>query len=172
VNLKPVSELLPQTERLLSRVMVQLAALLPDAELHHIGATALPGAVTKGDVDLLVRVSPALFPAAVESLRRHFAVKQPDNWSAAFASFGDDTGHELPLGIQVVVKDSEEDFLLFLRDYLIANPDALAEYNRLKRAHALDGADGYWKAKDAFFSQILRRRAGPTVRRATSRREK
>src|SRR5687767_7256372 len=106
---------------MLGRVFAQLATLLPNAELHHIGATALPGALTKGDVDVLVRVAPAQFPAAVAALRRHFAVKQPDNWTAAFASFGDDTGHELPLGLQVVVKDAPEDFLLFLRDYLRTN---------------------------------------------------
>jgi GrpB-like predicted nucleotidyltransferase (UPF0157 family) len=159
VDLKPVSEILPQAERIVSRVFAQLAALLPDAELHHIGATALPGGVTKGDVDVLVRVSAALFPAAVAALRRDFAVRQPDNWTAEFASFGNDTGHELPLGLQVVVKDSEGDFLLFLRDHLLANPEVLAEYNRLKRAHAGEGAEGYWQAKDAFFSRVLAARA-------------
>jgi GrpB-like predicted nucleotidyltransferase (UPF0157 family) len=155
IDLTPVSDVLPQAERILSRVLTQLGALLPDAELHHIGATALPGGVTKGDVDVLVRVSPARFPAAVEALRRVFAVRQPDNWTAQFASFGDDTGYELPLGVQVVVRDSGADFLLFLRDHLRANPDVLAEYNRLKSAHAHDGAEGYWQAKDAFFGRIL-----------------
>ena len=120
-----------------------------------MGATALPGGVTKGDVDILVRVSPASFAAAVEALQRNFAVKQPGNWSAGFASFGDDTGHELPLGIQVVVEDSTEGFLLFLRDYVCANPEALAEYNRLKTAHTHEGAEGYWGSKDAFFREIL-----------------
>jgi GrpB-like predicted nucleotidyltransferase (UPF0157 family) len=160
VNLKPVSEVLPQAERVVSRVRAHLAALLPDAEVHHIGATALPGGVTKGDVDVLVRVSAASFPAAVAALRGEFAVRQPDNWTAEFASFGDDASHELPLGLQVVVKDSQGDFLLFLRDHLLANPDVLAEYNRLKRAHAGEGAQGYWQAKDAFFSRLLAAREG------------
>src|SRR5262249_15549933 len=93
VELKPVSEVRPQAERVVSRVFARLAALLPDAELHHIGATALPTGVTKGDVDVLVRVPAAGFPAAVAALRRDFAVKQPDNWTAEFASFGDDAGH-------------------------------------------------------------------------------
>ena len=29
---------------------------MPRAEVEHVGATAVPGALTKGDVDLLVRV--------------------------------------------------------------------------------------------------------------------
>lgn len=115
----------------------------------------MPEAVTKGDVDVLVRVSSARFPLAVEALRRQFVVKQLANWTAEFASFGDDTGHELPLGIQVVVKDSENDFLLFLRDYLIADCAALEGYNRLKMNHAREGAQGYWEAKDAFLQRIL-----------------
>ena len=115
----------------------------------------MPGAVTKGDVDVLVRVSSARFLMAVEALRQHFAVKQPANWTTGFASFGDDTGHVLPLGIQVVVMDSREDFFLYLRDYFITNRDALEQYNRLKVAHANDGGEEYWKAKDAFLGKIL-----------------
>jgi GrpB-like predicted nucleotidyltransferase (UPF0157 family) len=138
--------------------MPQLAALLPDAELHHIGATAIPGSVTKGDVDVLVRVSSEEFPQAVDVLRQRFAVKQATNWTGNFASFGDDSQYALPLGIQLVVKNSDVDFLLFLREYFIFNADALEEYNRLKLAHSKDGAEGYWRAKDLFLSKILRSR--------------
>lgn len=163
ISLTPVSELLPQITRVLGRIMPRLAALLPaDAELHHIGATAIPGAVTKGDVDVLVRVSSGLFLPTVEALRPHFEVKQPVNWTSDFASFGDDTGHELPLGIQVVVRESENDFLLYLRDYFIFNQAALEAYNRLKLEHAGEGSAGYWAAKSAFLGNILRNR-GPVA---------
>ncbi len=155
VILTPVSELMPRAERTLGRVMARLRALAPDAGLHHIGATALPGALTKGDVDVLVRVAPAKFPAVVDVLGLHFAVKQPANWTPSFASFGDDDGHELPLGIQVVVEGGAEDIFLFLRDHFISNPGALAEYDRLKTAHAPDGAEAYWRAKAAYLGSIL-----------------
>ncbi len=158
IPLATADELRPQVERMLARVLAQLGALVPEGECHHIGATALPGALTKGDVDVLLRVSPARFQPAVESLRPHFAIKQPHNWTAEFASFGDDTGYELPLGVQVVVKDSPSDFLLFLRDYLAAHGEALAEYNRVKSAHAPEGPEAYWRAKDAFLARILANR--------------
>lgn len=158
MELRPLSELQTQVERILSRVMPELAALLPAAEIHHIGATAIPGSVTKGDVDVLVLVTPEQFPEAVESLKRHFAVKQPTNWTGEFASFGDDSSYELPLGIQMVVKDSSTDYLLFLRDYFIFNTQALEEYNRLKLTHASEGAEEYWKAKDSFLRKILKSR--------------
>lgn len=160
VNLRPADELMPQVERVLSRVFARLRALLPDAELHHVGATALPGALTKGDIDVLVRVAPERFQAAVDVLRQHFLVKQPDNWTSEFASFGDDTGPELPLGIQVVVRNSSDDFFLFLHDYFTSHRDALRAYNRLKRAHAGEGPEGYWKAKNDFLAKILSSRNG------------
>ena len=96
------------------KIFAQLTAPLPDAEIHHIGATAVAGSVTKGDVDILFRVSAAEFEPAVETLRRHFSVKQSENWTTSFASFGDDTSYELPVGVQVVVNDSPDDFFLFL----------------------------------------------------------
>ncbi|MEO6244044.1 MAG: GrpB family protein, partial [Opitutaceae bacterium] len=54
-----------------------------------------------------------------------------------------------------VVKGVELDFLTFLRDYLISNPAALAEYNRLKVQHAAEGKENYWQAKTTFFAKIL-----------------
>ena len=155
ITLRKADDLRPQVEGILRRVFAQVRALVPDAELHHIGATALPGALTKGDVDVLLRVPLGRFPAAVEVLRQHFAVKQPVNWTSEFANFGDDVGHDLPVGIQVVVKDSSADFLLYLRDYFTASPEALREYNCLKVAHADEGQEGYWRAKDEFLARIL-----------------
>jgi GrpB-like predicted nucleotidyltransferase (UPF0157 family) len=155
IILTKTDDLFPQVERILHRVFARIGALLPDAELHHIGATALPGALTKGDIDFLLRVTPARFPTAVGALKQHFEVRQPDNWTPEFASFGDDASYDLPIGVQVVVKDSSVDFLLFLRDYFTTNADALSEYNRLKVTHCGSGQEGYWKAKDQFLAKIL-----------------
>jgi len=33
-----------------------ILSLQPDAEVHHVGSTAIPGLLTKGDLDILVRV--------------------------------------------------------------------------------------------------------------------
>lgn len=54
-----------------------------------------------------------------------------------------------------MVRGSADDRFVFLRDYLRANPAALSDYNRLKQAHAADGAEAYWQAKHAFFAKIL-----------------
>lgn len=159
VKLVAESAIAPQVRHALARVRTKIRLLLPRAKVEHIGATAIPGALTKGDLDVLVRVPPSQFHAAVSKLKTAFSVKQPQNWNKSFASFGDDTAYGLPLGVQLVAKNSESDFLLFLRDHFIQSPKALKAYNQLKIRHAGKGSQAYWKAKHIFLSEILAARS-------------
>jgi len=163
ISLKEATDPAPLVEPILAETFARIADLLPDAEVHHIGATAIPGSITKGDIDVLVLVSRSAMSPAIQALGQHYAVKQRENWTADFASFGDDTGYALPLGVQVVVRGSENDFLVYLRDYLAEHCSALEEYNRLKTENADAGAAQYWEAKDAFFARILRLRSPETA---------
>jgi GrpB-like predicted nucleotidyltransferase (UPF0157 family) len=51
--------------------------------------------------------------------------------------------------------DSNDDFLLALRDRMRADPSLLRRYNEIKVAAASAGPDAYWKAKDGFLREIL-----------------
>jgi len=155
ITLKRSDELRPQVESVLSALFEKVAALLPGAEYHHIGATAIPGSVTKGDLDIQILVSPSDFESAKEKLGKHFEIRQPKNWTSSFASFGDDVTYDLQVGVQLASRDSESDFLVYLRDYLIDHPEELREYNSIKEANARFGADQYWREKDKFFAKIL-----------------
>ena len=167
VDLKPADDLQPAAGLIVEAIRARLAALMPGLEVHHVGATALPASVTKGDVDVVVRVSSAQFSALVEALKPRFTEKQRENWTAEFASFGDYGSYALPVGVQVVVRDSENDVFVFLRDYFIAHPDQLREYDRVKAEHASEGPQAYWHAKDAFLSSILAARADATRRQVS-----
>jgi len=158
VNLKKSDELALSVETILQQLFARIRAVADDADLHHIGATSIPGALTKGDVDVLLHVSRDRFATTVRSLKAEFAIKQPENWTSDFASFGDDATYELPIGIQVTVKDSANDVFLFLRDYLVEHPDVLNAYNRLKQDSYDKEPQLYWQAKDEFFSRILAQR--------------
>ena len=125
--------------------------------MEHVGATAVPGALTKGDVDLLVRVSGPDFPKAVEVLRRRYAIHQPHNWTPTLASFNAPDTAQLGVGIQLVVVGSDADgFFGPFRDALIDSPALLAEYNQLKLR--LDGLDyeRYTEQKGEFIERVLR----------------
>ena len=77
--------------------------LVPGADVEHVGATAVPGALTKGDVDIAVRVGKPQFSAAVDALSSRYAIHQPHNWTPTLASFTEPDPGELPVGIQLVV---------------------------------------------------------------------
>ena len=130
--------------------------LVPGAAVEHVGATAVPGALTKGDVDVLVRVGEAEVPAAVEALSRQYAIHQPHNWTPTLASFTDPDAADLPVGIQLVVRGSDADkFFGPFRDALISSDTLLAEYNELKRG--LDGLEYelYTERKGRFIERVL-----------------
>ena len=127
--------------------------LLPDAEIHHIGATSLPTGLTKGDVDVNIRVDTDGFARAVDVLRRHYEPAQEHNWTPTYASFTVDS-YPLPLGIQVTVIGSPDDFLLELRDAMLTRPAILDEYSECKRRAAALGPDAYWHAKDSFLRAL------------------
>ena len=134
-----------------------LVALLPTENVEHVGATAVPGALTKGDVDLLVRVSERDFADAVLILRERYLVHQAHNWTRTLASFTAPGTSEPPVGVQLVVAGSDADgFFGPIRDALINDPALLAQYNELKLS--LDGLDyeSYTERKGVFVERVLR----------------
>ncbi len=140
-------------DRAFERERTRILGGLPEARVEHIGATSIAGAWSKGDVDLLVRVPPDGFDAAVEALLGLYAVHQAENWTATFASFAaPGTG----VGAQLVAEGSsdERDFLRF-RDRLSAEPELLAEYNELKRRHEGAPEAEYRAAKAAFVRRVI-----------------
>jgi GrpB-like predicted nucleotidyltransferase (UPF0157 family) len=125
-----------------------------DAEVRHIGATAMPFGHTKGDVDVNIRVEPGRFDVVVAALEHRFAVAQAENWTPTFASFWSDD-YALPLGIQVTAIGSDDDFLLTLHERIHADPVLLQEYDDVKLASAARGVTVYWEAKNAFLRRLL-----------------
>jgi GrpB-like predicted nucleotidyltransferase (UPF0157 family) len=154
VRLRPIVELADTVALIFVELDTWLREMLPACHIEHIGATSMPDGVTKGDVDINIRVSPDHFPGAVETLRSIFPVAQRDNWTATFASFSD-SSRALPVGLQVTVLGSPDDFLVPLRDFMRSNAALRDEYDRCKREAASLGPDGYWEAKNAFLTEVL-----------------
>ena len=68
--------------------VARLRALVPGADLQHVGSTAIPGSLTKGDLDIQVRVAADAFGAAEASLARVYARNGGSHWvPGALASF-------------------------------------------------------------------------------------
>jgi GrpB-like predicted nucleotidyltransferase (UPF0157 family) len=136
---------------LFERERRRIAAALPDAQIEHVGATAIPGALTKGDLDLNVRVAGARFAAAEAALAGLYARNTASDHSATFAAFTDDA---LDLGVQLTAIGSAEDFFLRQRDRLLADPRLCAAYDDLKRRFAGQRMVDYRAAKEAFWREV------------------
>jgi GrpB-like predicted nucleotidyltransferase (UPF0157 family) len=128
----------------------ELEGMLPGARIEHIGSTAVPGSLTKGDLDICVIVAGEEFERASRVLAEHFTIHQPENWSPTLASFTAPSEDGIDVGVQLVPAGSrdERDFVGW-RDRLRADPALRARYDELKLRHQGDGMDAYRAAKEA-----------------------
>jgi GrpB-like predicted nucleotidyltransferase (UPF0157 family) len=153
IRLVDVAEIRRVAEEVFAAFETDIRGLLPGAEIHHIGATALPFGHTKGDVDVNVRVEEDQVATIVEALSARLTIAQPENWTTTFASFSADD-YPLPLGVQVTVIGSGDDFLLALRDRMREDRDLLRRYDEAKVGSAAGGAAAYWQAKDRLLKEF------------------
>jgi uncharacterized protein len=136
----------------------RIRTLLPHADVQHIGATSVKGALTKGDVDLVVLVERIDFNRSVAALRSIYEINQAENWTETFASFKDDSSFDLPFGAQLVVAGRDDFFFIRLQQRLSSDHAALEEYNALKRAHHGGDPNVYRQAKGTLIARLLAER--------------
>jgi GrpB-like predicted nucleotidyltransferase (UPF0157 family) len=158
VTFVPVEAVRPVAERTFAEHAGAVRELLPGAEVEHVGATSIPGALTKGDLDLLVRVERDRFADAVAVLGRRYAIHQPENWNDDYASFAWEGESPLPVGVQLVVAGTPDDLMFArLRKLLLERPELLERLNALKRSFEGVDYDSYTHAKGALIESLLGR---------------
>lgn len=127
--------------------------VLPEADIQHVGSSAIPNSITKGDLDIQVRVEANIFPKAVEELSRLYDLNKGSTKTQTFRAFKDDSSVP-PLGVQLTVINSELDFFWKFRDVLLMNDKYRQEYDELKRKYEGKDMDLYREAKNQFFEML------------------
>jgi hypothetical protein len=124
-------------------------------ELRLTGGSSVAGALTGGDVDLHLRVKPAMFRDAVAVLGRHEEIVHPEIWSDGLATFT--VRGEPWIGIAVTAIGGEHD-RRFRRAWQRLRNDrsVLDAYNAIKDSHRGRDRAGYEVAKAAFFDALDR----------------
>ena len=141
--------------RLFAETVEALRPLLPEtAEIHHVGATAVPGCLTKGDLDIVVRVTPEKFAVSDQALALRYARNTGSVRTHDFCAF-ETPDSEPPLGIQLTAKGGDHDFFHLFVERLRAEPDLLKRYNALKRRFEGQPMEVYRKAKSDFIRAVL-----------------
>lgn len=134
-------------------VAEKIAGVLPDAAVEHIGSTSVEGLPAKDVVDVLIGISPDEWSDAVATLEQSGFICEGRKPGHAWLCAPMPERREVVLHV-VVTGSREWNRRIEFRDLLRSNPDARAQYLKVKRAAAESWADWaeYTAAK------------GPTVR--------
>lgn len=154
VNFMPEEAFRQKVESLFEQQKNRLQSLLPEADIQHIGSTAIPNSLTKGDLDIQVRIPAELFTVAVNKLSKIYDTNDGSHRSATFAAFKDDT-LDPPLGVQLTAIGGEEDFFWKLRDFFKAHDKYRLEYDNLKKQFEGKSMDEYIEAKGQFIEKLM-----------------
>ncbi len=133
--------------------LARVRAVVPFAEVHEVGSTAIPGVLGKQDIDVLVRVPRSEFERAREILDAAFA-RHPNQLSnTEYQAYVVDG--EYDVAIQLTIIGSRYDDFLAFRDALRADPALVERYNTLKRRWHGEAMDDYREAKAEFVRDVL-----------------
>ena len=134
----------------------KIRRLLARAEVLHTGGTSVSDALTRGDLDIHVRVPADDFCDAREALVSVYAPYCPEMWTAEFATFVEPNA-PIATGIALTSLGGEHDRRFVVGwERLRREPLLLEAYNALKREYErAPDADSYRSAKSAFFSALV-----------------
>ena len=132
-----------------------LSAILPDARIEHVGASAIAGAYSRGGVDVCVAVPRETFDEALGVLCEAGYVQGAlddagDRRAALIAPHA-----ATALTLQLIESGSAHEALMRFRDALRGDATLLARYNAIKIEAGPLGGAAYRDAKARFIAGVL-----------------
>ncbi|MEC0094344.1 GrpB family protein [Paenibacillus macquariensis] len=143
-----------KAEKLFLEQKALIEVVIPKADVQHVGSTAIPNSLTKGDLDIQVRVKPEEFLSAVHALSKLYSLNDGSIRTDSFRALKDDTTDPL-LGIQLTVINSEFDLFWKFRDVLLMNDSYRVKYDELKKDFEGKEMDDYRVGKNTFFEWLM-----------------
>ncbi|MBM4950880.1 GrpB family protein [Vibrio parahaemolyticus] len=141
-------------ENLYRKYELQISALLPSAIIEHIGASSIPNAVSKGDLDILVGVNGNELEKAVKLLSTlGFNEKSDTLRTPELCMLESSSGEDV--AFQVVANGSGFDLFVRFRDKLRESSELVQQYNELKMSCIGWAHEEYRQKKSAFIERVL-----------------
>ncbi|KAB0481888.1 GrpB family protein [Vibrio chagasii] len=128
--------------------------LLLNARVEHVGASSIPLAVSKGDLDIFVGVESNELEGAVERLTTLGFKEKLDTLRTPELCMLESISSE-DVALQVVANGSEFECFLAFRDKLCMNRTLVQQYNALKMHCEGWPQDQYREKKSAFIEYVL-----------------
>lgn len=143
-------------EKLFLRYKSKIEEVLPDVRVEHIGASAIPTAISKGDLDIFVGVEAFELESVVQLLVTLGFQEKFDTLRTSELCMLESSSTE-DVAIQVIANGSEFEYFLTFRDALCSNAMLVQQYNELKISCEGLSQDAYRLKKSAFIEQVLAR---------------
>ena len=141
-------------EALYRKYELEIAALISDAVIEHVGASSIPNAVSKGDLDILVGVNGSKLEKAVKLLSTlGFNEKSNTLRTPELCMLESNSGEDV--AFQVVANGSEFDSFVGFIDKLRENSDLVQQYNELKMSCTGWSPHEYRRKKETFIERVL-----------------
>ena len=124
------------------------------ARIEHIGSSAIPAAISKGDLDIFVAVPEDKHSSAIgliESLG--FRIKQDTLRTKDLCML--ECMDRKDIAVQLVVNQSQFESFITFRDMLLADEKLRDEYNLLKKQCTGLSTGLYREKKSHFIEQVL-----------------
>lgn len=145
-----------KVQKLFLRVKSDTLGNIPNARFEHIGASSIPGSVSKGDLDIFVGVNRSDFEKTLqESKAIGFCEKDGTLRTDELCMMVTDK-YNYDVALQVVVNGSEFESFIKFRDFMITRPDLVEELNALKRSCSDFYPDDYSAKKSNWVQDILK----------------
>lgn len=145
----------PAIKRLFGEVAREVERQLPFARIEHVGASSIPGAVSKGDLDVFVGVARCDFRLSIALLKQLGYSEKANTLRTESLCMLETRRFASDVAIQLVENGSPFETFLRFRDLLQADATLLAEYNAMKRACEGLDADSYRRRKADFIEGLL-----------------
>lgn len=142
-------------ERTFSSVRDAMISALPLAQVEHVGSSAIPGAISKGDIDVCVIVEADQHQEAISMLQQMGYTVKPDTLRTPALCMLQSPRTDVDLALQVIAKGSKFEFFMTFRDALRNDPSLVQKYNELKLRHQMLGVTQYRAAKGKFIEDVL-----------------
>ncbi|WGM23180.1 GrpB family protein [Acinetobacter pittii] len=131
-----------------------ISTLLPFAKIEHIGSSAIPNAISKGDLDIYIEVIPEQFEFAIAQLKTLNFIEKQNTLRTHELCMLESLNND-DVAFQIVVTDSIFTFFLTFKNKLISSPTLVNEYNQLKLQCSHLDPDQYRTIKSDFINRVL-----------------
>lgn len=150
-------EYLPRVESKFAMVTNRLLQAIPNLEIEHIGSSAIKGAISKGDLDILLRASKEEFANILAEIQKiGFFIKENTLRTDQLCML-ETKDYKIDVAIQLIEKGSKFEMFTKFRDALNSDPQLVEQYNQLKTESSGKSPEQYRQMKSEFIETVLAR---------------